>query len=288
MAWMKRVTISYFRIEAAEEDYFSKFYDTCETMLSTEHNWGDFEAGELKYFWKLRESTDTGDTKGYVFTLVKERAAWPVWFTEDGDVREVTLPEGGLGEISYALINPTYKFIVCFSAGGGGVSGFKKMLGQFSPEGVVRLSPLYEEEIDERVLLWDNFKKLSIHMKMPSGEDVTEFANTKTGSLMQMLGYLGGLKGDISISVPGKENLSAMMVKELLTELLANDLCTSLTVRGSDFESSSPEQFDIKNAQIKHVETIEIEGNYINYEDAKVLLMRALNARSRELFSANN
>lgn len=289
MPWTKKVSVSYYRIEAAEDEYFNNFYDTMETLLDSGHTSGSFDSAELKYLWTLHEKVDTGESSSYLFSTVKERTAWPVWFTEDGEPQELTLPEGTLGDISFGIINPAYKFLVCFSAGAGGpMSAFKKMLGQFSAEGIVRLNPVYEDKIDEKVLLWDCFKRISVHMNMPSGDDVTQFATTKAGSLMPMLGYLGGLKGDITISSGGgKEVLSNMMVKDLITELLANDLCTSLTVRGSDFENGKPEQYDIKNAQIKYSEQIEVEGNYITPSEAKSVLLRAINDRSRELFAEN-
>ncbi len=288
MSWTKKVTVGYYNIEAAEEDYFSKFYENMETILASGHTAGMFEGGELKYVWKLLERIDTDDTATYFFSLVKERTSWPVWFTEEGDANELTLPKGALGDISYGIVNPAYKFLLCFAAGAGGCTGgFKKMLGQFSPEGVVRLNPLFEEHVDEKVMSWDSFKKLSVGVNLPSGEDLSEFSTSKAGGLMKMVEYLGGLKVDITVSAgSGKEMLSNMMVKDLLPELLANDLCKSVTVRGSDFESAAPEQFDLKNAQIKYTEQIGVEGNYITESDAKQVLMRAMNERGSVLFKA--
>jgi hypothetical protein len=62
------------------------------------------------------------------------------------------------------------------------------------------------------------------------------------------------------------------------------DLCTSLIVKGSDFESGTPEQFDIKNAIIKYTTTIDVEGTYISPDEAQRVLDRAAYAHRRELF----
>lgn len=289
MSWSKKVTVGYYTVEAAEDDYFENLYDTAEAMLAEGNAFEMFEAGELRYMWKLYDTVELPEGKSFLFSLIKERKAWPVWFADEGKYDELTFNEGTLGDISYGLVNTAHKFLISFAAGaGGGASSFKKMLGRHSAEGVVRLNPLYEQGIDERVMNWDSYKKLSLHLNMPSGEDVTNFQTTNAGELMKILGHLGGMKLDISVSAGGgKELLSNMMVKDLLPELLANDLCTSLTVRGSDFESGAPEQFDLKNAQIKYTETVEVEGNYITESEAKQILMRALNARSRELFAVS-
>jgi hypothetical protein len=288
MSWSKRITVAYFNIEAAEEDYFSKFYENMELILANGNTSSTFEAGELKYTWQVVDRVDVHESATYFFTLVRERIAWPVWISDEGTYTELSLPSGTLGDISFGFINPAHKALLCFAAGAGGcVSGFKKMLGQFSPEGVVRLTPFFEEHIDEKVLGWDCYKKVSFSLNMPSGEDVTEFANTKAGELSKIISFLGGLKADITVSAGGgKELLSNMMVKDILPELLENELCKSLTVKGSDFENSSQEQYDLKNAQVKYVELVEVEGNYITEAEAKQVLVRAVNERHSMVFTA--
>ena len=286
MSWSKKVSVTFHRIQAAEDTYFGDFHNNMQTMISTGNMSGSFESGELQYHWELLEMIDTDKTPMYMFSVVKERSSWPVLIKEDLR-QELFFADAILGDISYGLICPAYKFLICFAAGSGGcLTQFKKLLGQFSVEGIVKLEPVFEEKIDEKVLLWDSYKKVSISMNMPSGDDVVNFAATKIGEYVKLLGYLGGLKLDITVSAgSGKEMLSSMMVKDIIPELLSNDLCTSLTVRGSDFENTTPEQFDLKNAQIKYSETVEIEGNYITDTDAKQILMRALNERSLLLFS---
>ncbi|MDR2885073.1 MAG: hypothetical protein LBV09_08195 [Deferribacteraceae bacterium] len=282
MSFTKKISVNYYNIEAAEDDYFSKFYDNMETIIAADNTSSSFEAGNLKYLWKVIERIDTDNSASYLFAIAKEKQVYPMVFTEEGALNELALADGLLGDVFYGVVNPAYKFLLCF---GGGSTGFKKMLGQFSAEGVVRLVPVFEEMVDEKVLNWDSYKRVSVSMNLPSGEDVTDFANSKAGSLMKLVEFLGGLKVDITVSAGGgKELLSNMMVKDLLPELIGNELCTSLTVRGSDFENGVPEQFDLKNAPIKYSEHVEVEGNYINETDAKQILMRALNERASYLF----
>ncbi|MDR0454386.1 MAG: hypothetical protein LBH05_06215 [Deferribacteraceae bacterium] len=286
MGWTKKITVGYYNIESDEEDFFSNFHGSMETILSSEHRTGMFEAGQLKYAWKLLESIDAKNTAAYFFSVVKERASWPVWVHDDGETSEITLPNGMLGEIYYGLISHAYKFLLCFATGSGSAAaGFKKTLGQFTSEGLIRLTPLFEEGIEEKVMSWDSFKRLAVGVSLAGEDDLSAFSASRAGGLMKMAEYLGGLKVDITVSSgSGKENLSNMIVKDLLPELIANDLCKSLTVKGCDFEDAVMEQFDLKNAQIKYNEQIETEGNYITESDAKQTLMRALKARGNILF----
>lgn len=285
MSWSKKVSCGYFRIEAAEEDYFSKFYDNMATILQIGNTSGIFEGGQLKYLWKVHGQLDMDGSAVFLISLAKEKPGWPCWLTEEGELNEITLPNGVLGHVEYGIVCPAYKFLVCT----GPAANFKKLLGQFSPEGVVRLNPLFDDNVSEKVLNWDCFQKFSFSINLPTGEDLTEYTKTKAGELTKLIEFLGGLKLDISVSSgSGKELLSNMMVKDLMPELLANDLCKSLTIKGSDFEGDSKEQIDLKNAQIKYSEMLEIEGNYITESDAKQVLMRAINDKGSRLFSEND
>lgn len=282
MSITKKVTIKYYNIEAAESDYFDKLSEFLPEALENAAT-GTFESGESKYAWEVIEKIELDAADHYLMSATKEKALYPVWTKDDGAVAELSLPDGSLGDRSYCLVSPKYKIIITMGSQGL----FKKMLGQFSTEGVVRLNPFYEQGIDERVMNWDAYKKISLRLNMPSENDVMDFHETPTGELMLILGHLGGMKLDVSVSAGGgRELLSNMMVKNLLPELLANDLCTSLTVRGSDFENGAPEQFDLKNAQIKYTETVEVEGRYITPADAKQILMRATNAHCKILIAS--
>lgn len=272
----KAITVSYYTIEAAEADYYSNLLEALETMQPF-----TFESGADKYFAGLPEYANITDAAAYLVTLVREQRLWPIIFNEDG-IKYFESGDQLLGDQHYALICPACKFILTTGCAGG----FKKFLGQFSPEGVVRLNPVFREGIYETVYNWDCFKSVSIALNMPTGQDVTDFIRTKHGRLMNILSFLGGLKLDLSVSAGGgKELLSTMMVKDLIAELLDNEMCKSLFVKGGDFENAGMEEHDLKNAQLKYREILEIDGKYITQEDAKQLMLRAVNENYSKLFN---
>ncbi|GAB7141342.1 hypothetical protein RsTz2092_13170 [Deferribacterales bacterium RsTz2092] len=285
MSWSKRVTVAYYTIEAAEEDYFSKFYDNAETMLSTGNTANNFESGGTKYSWKLIEKVDVDKTATYFFSVVRERQSWPLWVRDEGVYNELSLSDGTLGDIAYGFLNVANRALVCFAAGAGGAStGFRKLLGQFSEDGLVRLLPYCDEEAYNKVLDWDNYKQLSFSLSMPTGSELSSFEATEVGTLTKILGYLGGLKADIKVSAGNKELLSNGVVKDIIPTLIENEMCKSLTVSGSSFENTKPERIDLKNAQIKYSETIEMDGNYVSEYLAKQVLSRAVSEQQNLIF----
>ena len=107
---------------------------------------------------------------------------------------------------------------------------------------------------------------------------------TKEGSLLGMIDEVGGLKADITITAPKqKQNLNNAQVKEVVKSLLTYDFCSKLSLCGSDNDGEVIEEFDLKNAQVKYKETIEIAGSFMSIEEALPLLKRAFNDRSQDL-----
>ena len=285
MSWSKKAIVSYHFIEAATDDYFNELKLSFDALLKSEESSGTFDAGESHFYWKINSKVDIAATDTYFISVVKEKSAWPVWFTEDDGIGEIPLNEGALGELYYAIVNPESRFILSLAAAGGGPAGaFKKFLNEFSKDGSVKLTPLFEDKIDLTTLSWDFYKKIAISVNFPSYEYQSEFMTTKEGSLLGMIDEVGGLKADITITAPKqKQNLNNAQVKEVVKSLLTYDFCSKLSLRGSDNDGEVIEEFDLKNAQVKYKETIEIAGSFMSIEEALPLLKRAFNDRSQDL-----
>jgi hypothetical protein len=228
--------------------------------------------------WRILDTVSFRDEpqKIYFVCLVNERKLWPYLFSKDGTVNEVDKSQTLVGDISYALISPGYKFLICFSAVGGCGPTYKKVLGQYSASGVIKLIPLLESGAEERVLSWDAYKKLALRMNMQSYDEVEEFDQTKLGKLMGILKHLAGLKLDVAVSGDSTTFLSNPTVREIIDELLPNETATVINVCGSDFDSGDFETVDIKNARVKYAESVEISNGYISEDLAKDILLRAL------------
>lgn len=285
MSWSKKAIVSYHFIEAATDDYFNELKLSFDALLKSEDSSGTFDAGQSHFFWKINNKVDIAATNTYFISVVKEKSAWPVWFREDEGIAEIPLNDGSLGELYYAIVNPESRFILSFAALGGGPTGaFKKFLNEFSKDGSIKLTPLFEDKIDITTLSWDFYKKIAISINFPSYEYSAEFMTTKEGSLLGLIDELGGLKADITISAPKqKQNLNISQTREIAKALLINDFCSKLVLKGSDNDGEEIQEFDLKNAQVKYKEMVEIAGSYMTEDEALPILKRAFNDRSHDL-----
>ncbi len=285
MSWSKKATVMYHFIDSANDNYFKELQLSFDALLKSEDSSGTFDAGESHFFWKINSTVNIVETTTYFVSVVKEKNDWPVWFTEDNGIGEIPLNNGALGELFYAIINPESRFILSLAANGGGpISVFKKFLNEFSKNENIKLTPLFEDNIDVLTLAWDHYKKLSISLNFPSYDYQSEFITTKEGSLLTAIDELGGLKADITISAPKqKQKLNLSQAKDFVKALLVNDFCSKLVVKGSDSEGEEILEYDLKNAQVKYKEMIEISGSYMTEDEALPILKRAFNEKSHDL-----
>lgn len=285
MSWSKKAAVAYHFIEAADDEYFVKFKNSMDVILEGGEPSGSFDSGDNHFIWKINSKEDITDTETYFISLVKERSAWPVWFNEKGDISSVPVNEGGLGELFYAFINPARKFMLTMAAASGASTGsFKKFLNEFSTDGGVKINPLFENNIDSITLAWDYYKKFSASLQFPAYDDLAEFKTTKEGGLLDIIDELGGLKADITVTAPRqKQVLNADQIRNLVKNLIVNDFCSKLVLRGADFQTESLEEYDLKNAQIKYTEFIDIAESYMSEDEGRGILKRAFSDRTKEL-----
>lgn len=287
MSWTKKVIVNYHFINAAYENYFNELNMSFDALLKNEDSSGTFDAGQSHFFWKINSKVDIAATDTYFISVVKEKNAWPVWFREDDGIAEIPLNDGALGELYYAIVNPKSRFILSLAAlGGGPIGAFKKFLNEFSKDGSVKLTPLFENKIELTALSWDFIKKIAVSVNFPSYEYLSEFMTTKEGTLLGLIDELGGLKADITISAPKqKQNLNTSQTREIAKALLINDFCSKLVLKGSDNDGEEIQEFDLKNAQVKYKEMIEIAGSYMTEDEELPILKRAFNDRSHDLIN---
>lgn len=285
MSWSKKVIVNYHFINANYDDYFNELNLSFDALLKNEDSSGTFDAGQSHFFWNINSKVNIADTDTYFISVVKEKSAWPVWFKENNGIAEIPLNDGALGELYYAIVNPKARFMLSLAASGGGsVGAFKKFLNEFSKDGSVKLTPLFEDKIELTALSWDFIKKIAVSINFPSYEYQSEFMTTKEGALLGLIDELGGLKADITISAPKqKQNLNASQTKEIAKALLVNDFCSKLVLKGADFDGEELQEFDLKNAQVKYKEMVEISGSYMVEDEALPILKRAYNDRSYDL-----
>ncbi len=285
MSWSKKAVVTYHYVDSVADNFFKELHLSFNSLLNSEDSSGSFDAGQSHYFWKIESKVDLADTDSFLVSLVKEKSAWPVYFNEEEGISAIPIDDGALGELYYAVINPQSRFILTLAASGGGpVGAFKRFLNEFSTDSSVKLVPLFEDKIDVKTLSWDFYKKINISVNFPNHDIQSEFLTTKEGGMMSILDELGGLKADMTIFAPKKnQKLNNSQVKEFVKSLLVNDYCSKIVLRGSDNDGESIEEFDLKNAQVKYKELIEISGSYLSIDEALPLFKRAFNERSSDL-----
>ena len=275
MSWSKKVIVNYHFINAAYENFFNELNMSFDALLKNEDSSGTFDAGQSHFFWNINSKVNISkvniaDTDTYFISVVKEKCAWPVWFKENDGIAEIPLSDGALGELYYAIVNPKGRFILSLAAAGGGPTGaFNKFLNEFSKDGSVKLTPLFEDKIELTALSWDFIKKIAVSFKFPTYEHQAEFMASMAGTLFGLLDEVDGLSVNITVAAPKvKQQLNAAQTKRVAKTLLANEFCN---------------KFDLKNAQVKYKEMVEISGSYMVEDEALPILKRAYNDRSHDI-----
>ena len=285
MSWTKNAIVSYHFIEAANDNYLNELKLSFDSLLNSDVSCGNFDAGQSHFFWNINSKVNIADTDTYFISVVKEKCAWPVWFKENDGIAEIPLSDGALGELYYAIVNPKGHFILSLAAAGGGsVGAFNKFLNEFSKDGSVKLTPLFEDKVDIIALSWDIYKKIAISMNFPAYDYLAEFMTTPEGKLFGIADELGGLKLNFTLSAPkALQKINASQTKEIAKALLTNDFCSKLVLKGADNVGEEWQEIDLKNAQVKYKENIEIVGSYMTELEALPLLKRAFYDRSHDL-----
>jgi len=277
MSDIKTVTATYHIIEAADKGYFNSINNNFNTLLQSGKVSGSFDVSDNHFLWKINEKIKANDLDLFYLSLVKEKKLLPAWFNDDGVIKEIPKDEGMIGELFYALFSPQSRFIITISATtGSSASSYKRLLNEFSSDLSIRFIPLFEDGVDKKVLSWNYYKSLSTSINFPTDDDRTEFMATKHGSALSIIELFGGLKVDINISnSKSQQMLDPYHIKEFISSMLEYDFCTKLLIKGGEFDCEVTENIDIKNAVIKYTEQLIIDESYLNYDDAKDILLRA-------------
>lgn len=279
MPWNKKATVFFHQIESMDDDFFVNFQNTMQTLLASGSTSETFESGGVNMLWKLFGEVEICSSPTFFCGVVKERSAWPVWFREDGSINGVPLADGSLGELSYAFVNPAERFVISVAGGSGlPVPMFKRFLNLFTADGSVQLTPVFVDDVDSEALGWDMYRKLQMTLTLPTADDVTDLMMTDSGGFLKVLDELGGLKVDVTVSMnKDKGSLAASRVRDFVAQMIANEFCNKLVVRGGPFEEDMKREFDLKNAQLKFSSDVEVADSFMSDHEARQLLTRAFN-----------
>ena len=286
MSWTKKIIVNYHYIEALNTNFSTYLNNELNTAYNNDKAFS-FEKGPSHFLVKVNDKIELDGNIAYFISLVKEKNTGTVCFN-DNDIYDIPVADGKIGELHYALIIPTLNILLSFAASGGGsVGNFKKFLVELAVDGNVALMPVLENKIDIQTLSWDFYKKINISLRFPNHEYQAEFMASMAGTLFGLLDEVDGLSVNITVAAPkAKQRLNATQIKKVTKTLLANEFCNKLILKGADDAGEEIQEFDLKNAQVKYKEFIEVAGSYLNEFEALPVLKRAYNDRKHEFIGA--
>lgn len=282
MSWTKKIIVNYHYIEALNTNFSTYLNNELNTAYNNDKAFS-FEKGPSHFLVKVNDKIELDGNIGYFLSLVKEKNTGTVCFN-DNDIFDIPVADGKIGELHYAIIIPTLNILLSFAASGGGsVGNFKKFLVELAVDGNIALMPVLENKIDIQTLSWDFYKKIGVSLRFPAYDYKAEFMASIAGTLFGLLDEVDGLSVNITVAAPkSNHKLNASNTKRVVKTLLANEFCNKLILKGADDAGEEIQEFDLKNAQIKYKELIEVTGSYLNEFEALPLLKRAYNDRKYE------
>jgi len=277
MSERKNITINYYKLEAAEETFYPELDGKLSTLSDNGMDFGFFEGRSREMMFKIYDPIELSDRHLHVVGLVKEKQFWPVWFNREGEMNEVPLGDGTLGDITYGLIDPQSQSLLTLSGGfGPSASGFADFSRWLTDDQSAGVSPIFISNAYDEVNQWEIYRKVNLSLETPSADFVDNVLDSTYGSNFEMLNTLSGLKIDISVSMGhGKGSLEKDSVRKFIQTVLQENFAGKLKVMGKSFDEQSTSEHDLYNAKLKHKTEIVIQGTHIAPDEAKSSLFEA-------------
>jgi hypothetical protein len=277
MSERKNITVNYYKLEAAEETFYHELDAKLTTLTDNGMDFGFFEGKARELMFKLYDPIELSDRHLHFVSLVKEKQFWPVWFNREGEMNEVPLNEGTLGDITYALIDPHSQSILTLSSGfGPSASAFSDFCRWLTDDQSAGTSPIFITNAYDEVTNWEIYRKVNLSVETPAADFVDSVLDSTYGSNFEMLNTLSGLKIDISVSMGhGKGSLEKDSVRKFIQTMLQENFAGKLKVMGKSFDEQSTAEHDLYNAKLKHKTEIVIQGTHISPDEAKSSLFEA-------------
>jgi len=278
MSNVKNITVNYFQMYSQEEWAFDTIAEKLSTLMENNMNFGFFEVGEREIMFKLFEHMELGGNPVFIIGLVKEKSSWPVWFDREGNLEDIPLDAGTIGEISYALINPYRRLALTIGSGiaSPGMGAFVNYLRWLTDSETLGFKPVFVGDAYDQVQSWEMFRKINMSFEAPTADFVDEALNTEAGKDLTILNTLGGLKIDMTVSMGhSKGSLGAEQVKRFINDVLTENFAKKLTITGKGFTGQETEEYDLYNAKLKFKTEIALSGMHVGIEEARSVLSTA-------------
>ncbi|WP_265821722.1 DUF6731 family protein [Geovibrio ferrireducens] len=274
MAEKKRINVNFFNIESQEDGVFMTLSEKLSTLFESGMDYGFFETKSREIMFKLFESFEVNSYPAYLFGLIKEKSSWPVWYDRNGELSEVPLNSGTLGDITYGLALPQDRLILTAS-GTAGKGAFTEFLRWLADDSTVILDPVFIGDAYNKIQNWEVFRKFEISVEAPTADFVDTVLTSESGrEFGSIMGTLEGLKMDITVSMGNtKGSMSAPQLKALLGGIISDNYAKKLTITGKGFEDEASESIDVMSAKLKYSADVAVSKTYLSPDEARTAFL---------------
>ncbi len=269
----KKLTATFFRIHSPQDAYFEQLESILQGIEGRDDTYDTFVKNETTFLYLLHETVEVLPGNTYLLSFAKEKRSKPILFKENGFLGQLEIEDGFVGDLTYAMINPSTRIVALLSLGGG-AHPVKHFLNEHSADGKVMLLPLLDEQADEKVYHWDYYDSMKLTFKFTNYDDLQESLTSKQNYLFQSMDELGGLKADINISAIKEEkgNLQPNAIRSTIENFVENHFCTKMAIRGANYSDPATQEVDIKNAVVRFYSDVEVEDEFVTVDLAKQFL----------------
>jgi len=278
MSKVKNVTINFFQMFSSDGMFFDNLSAKLANMFDNGVTHGFFDTGTRELMFKIFYKHDIGGGDAFVVGLVKERDQWPVWFSSEGELDDIPLERGMLGDISFALIIPEKMVLTTLSGGVGSPTpaSFVYFMRWLTDDESAGIQPVFVPDAYEQVRDWEMYRKLTMSVEAPTNDFVQEVLTTETGKDLSLMETLNGLRIDISVSMGhNKGSLDVGQVKKFISGLISENYARKLVLTGKSFDGQKAGEYDLYNARLKQKAEIRMNGTTLNAEDAASAMVNA-------------
>lgn len=275
MSEHKNVTIGFHKFQTVAEESMSDIRELIYQMATTPYNHGNFDGKNSELTFKVHDVIETGTSKLFLVSIIKERAFLPVQFSkENGEIKEPELNPDSMGDIAYYLICPDNMSVLTL---GGRAQMAADFLRWLSGDYALSVSPIFIGNVYDQVIQWEIFRKVNIALEAPATDFVDKIMQSEAGQYCGMLEALEGLKIDITVSLGhGRGSLNKKAVRAFIDSMTSEDVPTEkLKVCGKSFEEQATAEYDLYNAMLKHKTEVVVAGTHISPDEAKSVLYEA-------------
>jgi hypothetical protein len=286
----RKVSINFHRICCDDEDVFSinmnKLDEMYSKVLENGADYGFFESKSRELMFKLIDRFELNGKQVFLVGLARENEVWPIWFNREGDIDDISLQEGTVGKIHYALICPEDRLIMNLSVGSVLFLDFIKWVADRND---LSFESIIMNDVLTKVFGWEFISKIQVVVEAPTVNFVDTIMAKESGKKFTLLKDFQGLKIDTSVSMGGaKVSLDTVAVKDFVHQLLKDSYAKKIIISGKNFQEERITELDLTKAKIKHTVDLAVTGNYIKPDEARSAILDAYYANQEYLIGEDN